>query len=150
MSENKYSIRQFEELVHDGTMTKRVVKSTYTREFLSRTIHCLKAGAYAGGVMTALLAPLAFAKPDTNYSDISEFLLINFGMWGGFSTLLASLPAFHNWRENSRQYVEAGGKIIYQHRTQKTQFVLPKSNSSNKEEKIKFEERFTGYIDPLR
>ena len=150
MVESEYSIKDLEQLVQAGTMKKKIVKSTYTREFMSRAINCLKVGSIMGAGMTALLIPpVAFATPDAKYSDIINLALMNFGMFTGFTTfMLAGTAGFYKWRERSRPYVEAGGKIVYKKPgIRKEQFILPLNHKFNREEKLDFDLQFNGYID---
>lgn len=156
MEENKYSIKDLEEMVQNGTMTKKVVKSTYAREFLSRALYCLSASSIIGGVTAGIGGTFAFCdyydRPG-KYENFSDALLpfIAGGFASGFLAFgwMTTLQPFYKWRERAKPYVEAGGKVIYLDRKTKNEFILPLNYPTDKNEKLDFHKPFTGYIDPV-
>ena len=149
----KYSVNELEVLVQEGKFEKKKVKSTYAREFLSRIYDTAKVGismASIGGLGTAGLG-IALMKimPSigTTYTDVSETALA-ISLFSGLSGLMfGGMPIFYNCRERAKQYVDAGGKVIYTEKGRffnNERFVLPANYQINPDEEIDW-----GSSDPL-
>ncbi len=151
MVESEYSIKDLEQLVQAGTMKKKIVKSTYTREFFSRLSRVFTAGLAITGIGVGLASAFYHLSrssyPDLSFSDVLVGSSIFSGMVGGYVCAFGSLPVFYKWRERAKPYVEAGGKVIYKDKRTRRQFTLPLNFQNDGETKLKFERPFSGYVD---
>jgi hypothetical protein len=155
-----YTINELEVLVQEGKFKKKVVKSTYTKEFLSRFYDAIKIGVCTGGIFGGAFGTLGLSvvgkeKPFSDqiftYGDtITPALigLLGFGFLGG---ALGGMQIFYNWKENAKPYINAGGKVIYQEKglkLKRDEFILPLDHQFDSNEKLDWSIPFRGYIDP--
>jgi len=140
----KLSINDLEGLVQEGKFEKKVIKPTYTKEFLSKLYDSLFIGVNLGGIcggVTGLFGVAGYLDGNLSSGDIGTLALIGFLPFGVIGGVLGS--DFNNWRKEVEPYIKAGEKIIYKQKNLKfkrNSFTLPANYSEiNPNEKIDWE-----------